>query len=333
MNLRLTQAAPWAGLLILTLFCNLAHAQNPRVWLDTDRGSIVLELDSGNAPITVDNFLAYVNEGYYDGLVFHRVLEDFVIQAGRFDRDLRARENNRPTISSETSNGLSNQAGTIAMALLAGDINSATSQFYINLADNFALDEQFTVFGEVVLGMDTVEAIGAVRTATTFPDAVNATRAENAPVSPPLIRRAVEVEPDSFPLMPLHSASWFDVNNTGVGFNVEVTNNASSEEGPLLVVYWYDFKPGEQTWFYGLAGFDYGASEVTLDLLTTDGTGNDFQNPPPENQYTVVGTLTVRFNDCATGLFSFDLSSIGLGAGDIDVNRLTIPDQRSCEGL
>lgn len=324
-------AAAAATLLWAASFTTAALAQSPQVWLETDRGSIILELNEELAPGTSGNFLAYVNEGFYDGLVFHRVLDEFVIQSGGFDRNLVRRIPTRPPIDSEAGNGLSNVAGTIAMALFGSDVDSATSQFYINLVDNDLLDPSFTVFGKVVMGMNTVEEIGSVRTATTFPNVVPQVRFDDAPVSPPLIIRAAEVAPGEFPVMPLHSASWGDPANAGVGLNIEVTTNAANGSGPLLVVYWYDFIANEQAWFYGLKRFEYGDSEVTVNLLSTEGLGNDFQTPPPASEYLPAGTLTVRFNDCSTGRFSYDLD--GLGQGEFDVVRLTLPDQKSCEGL
>jgi cyclophilin family peptidyl-prolyl cis-trans isomerase len=324
-------AAAAATLMLAGLLSLPALAQNPQVWMQTDRGNIILELDQELAPGYVDNFLTYVNAGFYDGLVFHRVIDEFVIQSGGFDRELVRRPPTQPPVAGEADNGLSNQPGTIAMALAGNDPDSATSQFYINLTDNSRLDGTFTVFGNVVMGMNTAESIGALRTGITFPNVIPAVRFDDLPVSPPGIIRAVEVAPDAFPIMPLHSGSWFDAASPGTGFNVEVTNDASNGSGPLLLVYWYNFQPNELAWFFGIAPFDYGDSEVTLNLLSTEGMGNDFQLPPPQSEYLPVGTLTVRFENCSTGLFSYQLDSFG--EGDIDVTRLTIPDQESCEGL
>lgn len=148
--------------------------QHPQVVLDTSMGPITVELDRAKAPITVDNFLKYVGSGYYNGLIFHRVIDRFMIQGGGFaDTDSllknEHREGQLAPIQNEAGNGLSNQRGTIAMAR-TGDPNSATSQFYINLVDNSRnLDRNsrsagYAVFGKVVEGMDVVDKIAKVPT-------------------------------------------------------------------------------------------------------------------------------------------------------------------------
>ncbi|NOX59942.1 MAG: peptidylprolyl isomerase, partial [Planctomycetes bacterium] len=137
---------------------------NPRVKLSTTMGDIVLELDAEKAPVTVENFLAYVNDGFYDGLIFHRVMPNFMIQAGGFDAEVdRRTKGMRPPIKLESLNGLTNAKGTIAMA--RSGPNTATSQFFINVVDNARLDgraagkDGYAVFGKVVEGMDVVEKI------------------------------------------------------------------------------------------------------------------------------------------------------------------------------
>ncbi len=149
-------------------------AEAPRVALETSMGEIVLELDPGRAPGTVANFLGLVDEGYYEGTVFHRVIDRFMIQAGGFDDDLQPRQP-RPTIANEAGNGLGNEAGSVAMARRP-DPHSASAQFFINLVDNHRLDREqspdgwgYAVFGRVVDGMDVVEAIGRVPTGTKGP--------------------------------------------------------------------------------------------------------------------------------------------------------------------
>src|SRR5690625_1587505 len=109
---------------------------NPHVWLDTDFGAIIIELYPDKAPVTVENFLTYVNEGFYDGLVFHRVARDGIVQAGLFDIDRKPREITRDPISNEASNGLLNEARSVAMALRSPGDDSATTQFFINLRQN-----------------------------------------------------------------------------------------------------------------------------------------------------------------------------------------------------
>lgn len=177
-----------AGLLLLLHVTGLPAADLPRVELKTNMGEIVLELDQENAPRTVRNFLDYVESGFYDDMIFHRV-EDWVIQAGAFDRDLVEYETNGP-IRNEAANGLKNVRGTIAMARY-DDPHSADSQFFINIKDNPSLDHRartltdygYCVFGRVVEGMDVVDGISGVETHETE-------GFEYLPVTPVLIEQA-----------------------------------------------------------------------------------------------------------------------------------------------
>jgi len=136
----------------------------PVVVLDTTAGPITLELDQAKAPITVDNFLKYVDAGYFDGLIFHRVIPGFMIQGGGFSEKLDEKtEGLRPPIQNEARNKLSNLRGTIAMARTSNP-NSATAQFFINLVDNTMLDPNpdsagYAVFGKVTAGMNAVDMI------------------------------------------------------------------------------------------------------------------------------------------------------------------------------
>jgi cyclophilin family peptidyl-prolyl cis-trans isomerase len=135
--------------------------------LSTNVGDITLELFADKAPVTVKNFLAYVDAGFYDGTIFHRVIPDFMIQCGGFTPDMVQKQTNTP-IKNEADNGLSNEPYTLAMARTS-DINSATSQFFINLADNVFLDHGkrdfgYAVFGKVSQGTDIVDKIGEVKT-------------------------------------------------------------------------------------------------------------------------------------------------------------------------
>jgi cyclophilin family peptidyl-prolyl cis-trans isomerase len=131
-------------------------------------GSIVIELDAKAAPVTVKNFLRYVEEGFFDETIFHRVIPNFMIQTGGFTADMRRKETHKPIVN-EASNGLKNNRGTIAMARTPNP-NSATSQFFINQRDNHSLnyvenrEPGYAVFGRVVEGMDVVDAIAAVKT-------------------------------------------------------------------------------------------------------------------------------------------------------------------------
>lgn len=178
----------------------------PRVVLATSAGDITLELDPQHAPKTVANFLQYVKAGHYDGTIFHRVIDNFMIQGGGMKDDMKEKPTRAP-IPIESSNGLQNTRGSVAMAR-TNDPNSATAQFFINLADNGFLDykkydkdttvatragprlvpagtvvDGYTVFGRVVAGMDVVDKIRAVATASRGPH-------QNVPVQPVVIRSA-----------------------------------------------------------------------------------------------------------------------------------------------
>ena len=136
----------------------------PRVKMETTLGDIVLELDAEKAPITVLNFIKYTEDKYYDGTIFHRVMDGFMIQGGGFTLEGKKSEGLRSGIKNEWKNGLKNVNGSIAMARLGGRPDSATAQFFINVKDNRSLDQSrdgaaYAVFGKVVEGMNVVEAI------------------------------------------------------------------------------------------------------------------------------------------------------------------------------
>ena len=132
------------------------------VRFETSLGAFTLELDAEKAPVSVENFLSYVDDGFFDGLIFHRVIPGFMIQGGGMLPDMTQKQNKAP-IKNEATNGLKNVRGTIAMAR-TNEINSATSQFFINLSDNEFLNHSpgnygYAVFGKVVDGMDTIDLI------------------------------------------------------------------------------------------------------------------------------------------------------------------------------
>jgi peptidyl-prolyl cis-trans isomerase A (cyclophilin A) len=143
---------------------------NPKVLIQTSMGDIELELNADKAPVSVANFLEYVNSGFYTNTVFHRVIKGFMIQGGGFDKDLVEKPTREP-IKNEAGNGLSNKRGTIAYAR-TNVVNSATSQFFINHKDNAFLDHRdesdrgfgYVVFGKVIKGMDVVDKIAQVQT-------------------------------------------------------------------------------------------------------------------------------------------------------------------------
>jgi cyclophilin family peptidyl-prolyl cis-trans isomerase len=151
--------------IFIWLFLVIPVYSKPVVKLETNFGDIVIELDEAKAPITVENFLTYVKSDFYDGLIFHRVIPDFMIQSGGFDADLNQRTPNAP-IEGESDNGLLNERGTIAMGLTGNPANqnSAQSEFYINLVHNTHLDGIHTVFGDVIAGMDVVDRIALLPT-------------------------------------------------------------------------------------------------------------------------------------------------------------------------
>jgi cyclophilin family peptidyl-prolyl cis-trans isomerase len=160
---------------------NIVNLQNNVVKLQTSMGNIVIELNEQAAPVTVKNFLGYVQSGFYDGTIFHRVIPGFMIQGGGFTLKMNRKKTLDPIIN-EAKNGLSNKRGTLAMAR-TNNPNSATSQFFINHRDNDFLnymdDNQpgYAVFGKVIEGMDVVDAIASVKTATR-------NGMENVPVEP-----------------------------------------------------------------------------------------------------------------------------------------------------
>ncbi len=151
-------------LLFLSLIFVSFSLKAETVIMETSKGSIIISLDSEKAPITVKNFLKYVDESFYDGLIFHRVIKGFMIQGGGFDRLMIQKPTNDP-IKNESKNGLQNEMYTIAMAR-TNDPDSATSQFFINLVDNYFLDDGagYCVFGKVIEGQEIVKEIGNLST-------------------------------------------------------------------------------------------------------------------------------------------------------------------------
>lgn len=147
----------------------VAEPANPQVLIKTSEGNITLQLFADKAPVTVANFLDYVDSGFYKGTVFHRVIPNFMIQGGGFTVDMVEKETGEPIVN-ESKNRLHNTRGTVAMAR-TNDPDSATSQFFINQRSNLRLDwtpgvEGYTVFGEVIQGMDIVDFIATAPTAT-----------------------------------------------------------------------------------------------------------------------------------------------------------------------
>ena len=169
-----------------TLPQSIASENYPQVEMVTSSGTFVLELDRNRAPVTVENFLSYVKEGFYKDTIFHRVIEGFVIQAGGYTKDFEEKET-KPEVINESGNGLTNQRMSIGMA--RNNLpHTGSSQFYINLMNNNRLDPMptrwgYAVFGDVIDGMDVVDAIG--HSATESKQGL-----QNVPVAPIIILEA-----------------------------------------------------------------------------------------------------------------------------------------------
>lgn len=180
------------GCLAFSGFAEEKAADLPLVRLETSLGNIVIELNQPAAPKTVENFLAYVNDGFYNGTIFHRVIKGFMIQGGGFTENMQ-QKSTRDAIVNEADNGLLNLRGTIAMARTSAP-HSATSQFFINTVNNSFLDFKakngrgwgYCVFGKVVEGMDVVDAIENQRTTVKNPH-------RDVPVTPIVINNAVVI--------------------------------------------------------------------------------------------------------------------------------------------
>lgn len=173
-----------------TLTAGLAMAENPKVKLETNMGAITVELYPDKAPKTVQNFLDYVNSGFYEGTIFHRVINGFMVQGGGFSQDYAQKQTKAP-VQNEADNGLTNDRGTLAMAR-TNDPHSATAQFFINVVDNGFLNHSgktprgwgYAVFGKVTEGMEVVDQIKAVQTGARGPFG------QDVPMSPIVIKKA-----------------------------------------------------------------------------------------------------------------------------------------------
>ncbi|MCM2289787.1 MAG: peptidylprolyl isomerase [Sulfuritalea sp.] len=166
------------------LFSIAAHAANPQLEVKTSQGTVTIELFQDKAPKTVENFLQYAKDGFFNGTIFHRVIPGFMIQGGGFTPDMKQKET-RAQIQNEAKNGLKNETGTLAMAR-TNDPHSASAQFFVNLKDNSFLDYPgrdgwgYAVFGKVVQGFDVVQKIATVQTTNAGPH-------QNVPATPVLI--------------------------------------------------------------------------------------------------------------------------------------------------
>jgi len=304
-----------------------AFAQNstPRVLMDTSHGPILIELDGVHTPNHAANFLAYVDAGRYNNTLIQRVAKDFVVQGGNFKLDYTG-ISKFPNIASERNNTgrLSNLRGTLAMALTANgaggySVNTANSEFFFNARDNANLDPNFTAFGRIIFGHGVLESMN---TTPRFH------AASEDPVTFPVIRKVVRTS--AFPLLPLHTGAWYDPEKSGRGFNIEVSTPHGGNGDLLLVVYWYDYKDGEQIWMNGAAQFALGANQVVVPLqITRGGQFGAAFNPSQVQSTPNWGQLTVRFTACDRAFLSYTSQ---FGNGEFNLQRLTIPSGSTCAG-
>ena len=195
--------------LLLALAASSAFAGNPRVEMQTNAGKIVVELYPDKAPKTVENFLHYVKNGFYEGTVFHRVVKNFMVQGGAFDKGLEWRKPATEPIPNEAKNGLANELGTLAMAR-DRDPNSATTQFFINLESNKHLNHHrdhpdyygHCVFGKIIEGMDVMQLIAARPTGASGPFSAD------VPLEPIVIEKVAILSEEIEPI-PVKSKSKF----------------------------------------------------------------------------------------------------------------------------
>jgi len=169
----------------------------PKVVLETNKGDITILLDKEKAPVTVENFLSYVNEGYYNGVIFHRVIPNFMVQTGGFAKNMSRKATKAP-IKNEATNGLSNERGTIAMARTSS-INSATSQFFINSVDNLFLDHKgmnSQAYGYAVFGRVTDDSLSVIDSISKEPTTSKGGH-QNVPVSTIIIEKAYQVKEEA----------------------------------------------------------------------------------------------------------------------------------------
>lgn len=181
------------AMMLISILSFQAFAANPQLLFKTNHGEFLVELYPDKAPKTVENFLAYVESGFYKDTIFHRVINGFMIQGGGFTQDMQEKVTRNPIIN-ESNNGLLNEPGTLAMAR-TNDPHSATSQFFINLQDNVFLNYQlpqadaigYCVFGRVLTGMDVVREIAVVPTG-------NQGMHSNVPTSPIIIEKVSRIQ-------------------------------------------------------------------------------------------------------------------------------------------
>lgn len=321
---------PALALLAFSAIPAASQAQNPQVLIDTDYGPLVVELNNTLAPELVTNFLAYVDAGRYDNTLFERVAKKNaqgqgidIVQGGGFGADATP-ITTFASVSTQVRTGMSNIRGSLAVALpnnSAGqpNLNAVTSAFYFNVGDNStALNTGYPTFGRVTYGLANLDSM------------LNTPRftGRESPIRPPLVKRMRRVE--GFPVLDIHTGAWFDPAKSGRGFNVEVGKAAGSEEGPLIVVYWYDYFEGRQVWMNGAAEFEWGDHEITIPMQITSGAqfGAAF-DPATVQTNPSWGTLTVSFTGCDRATFSY---TSAFGNGSVNLQKLTLPNTQRCNG-
>ena len=255
-------------------FLSLGLAGTPIVQLETSSGNITLELYPDDAPITVENFLGYANDGFFDGTVFHRVIQGFMIQGGGVGEDLVFKETKEP-IRNEANNGLKNLRGTIAMARTA-DPHSATAQFFINHADNGFLDFTsetergwgYAVFGKVIDGLAVVDKIATITTAAKsiqpFPNPLN-----DVPVENIVIRKATLISESSDAVYDI-ATGMLDLPIVQIGDQIYSVTMKHSGDGIFDVT---DSQLLSAAFDYGEGVFDFATSMLTLKRVRI---GDDF---------------------------------------------------------
>ncbi len=269
-----------AFLLLSLALPAVAHGQastslTPRVEFETSLGTFVVELDAVRAPLTVENFLRYVRDGFYDGLVFHRVIPNFVVQTGGHDERFAERPTRAP-VPNESGNGLSNTRGSVGLARSESP-HSGTSQFYVNLVDNLGLNPLpsrwgYAVFGRVVAGMEVIDRIGHVATGARGPFP------SDVPLEAVLIRRAwvVGEEPAAGPQAPASAADEPSDPESAAGAETQAepedTGAGRHDEAPASA------EPASSADQQREAGEPAGEAADTLDDATE--TGADEEAPP-----------------------------------------------------
>jgi len=214
-------------LILFLLVATVHSSEMPIVKMQTNLGTIVLELNSSLAPQTVDNFIRYIQAGFYNDLIFHRVVKGFMIQGGAYTQDYKKKAPIYEPIASESDNGLENRRGTITMSRNTYDPDSATSQFFINISDNQSLDSfnsldgaGYTVFGHVTFGMEVVDKIQEVKTGTR--DSL-----KNVPESPIIIEKITVKNIPTKPKVPVDETDTSSVVET---VTPQVSTTISADE-------------------------------------------------------------------------------------------------------